>query len=87
VTPWLTADEAAAYAKCSTKTISRAAARGDLRAVRLSGSHRLRLRREWLDRWLDTDAPDATSGVGDGISGQLRATQAEREGKETVVIQ
>jgi excisionase family DNA binding protein len=87
MTPWLTAAESAAYAKCSVKTIGRAVARGDLRAVRLAGSHRLRLRREWIDSWLDAGAPDATSGVGDGISGQLRATQAEREGKETLVIQ
>lgn len=54
VSPWLTIDDAAARAKCGTKTLRREAAAGRLRAVRVGGRRSLRLRAEWIDAWLES---------------------------------
>jgi excisionase family DNA binding protein len=51
--PWLTIREAAPYAKCGVKALYRAVRSGQLKAVRLGGRRELRLRREWLDGWLE----------------------------------
>ena len=51
--PWLTIREAAPYAKCGVKVLYRAISSGQLKAVRLGGRRELRLRREWLDGWLE----------------------------------
>ena len=51
--PWLTIREAAPYAKCGVKVLYRAVRTGRLRAARLGGRRELRLRREWIDRWID----------------------------------
>ena len=51
-TPWITAKEAANYAKCGTRSIYLAVSSGQLRAARLGGRRELRFLREWLDEWL-----------------------------------
>ena len=50
--PWLTAPEAAARAKCSTKFLYRAIRAGKLRAVRLGARNDIRIHVGWLDAWL-----------------------------------
>lgn len=49
----LSTDEAATYAGVSRKSIYRAIADGRLRAARLHRGQRLRLRREWIDEWIE----------------------------------
>ena len=56
---WLTSQEAAAYCRFTAQTIRRAAATGELEAVKHHG--RWRHRWEWLDQWLD-----GPFGRGDG---------------------
>lgn len=51
--PWLTVHEAAPYARCGVKVLYRAVRNGRLRAARLGGRRELRLRREWIDLWLE----------------------------------
>jgi excisionase family DNA binding protein len=50
--PWLTAGEAAARARCGPKTIYREVSAGRLRAARVGGRRELRLLPEWVDEWL-----------------------------------
>ncbi len=54
-TPWITVDEAASRARCGIKLIYREVRAGRLKAVRVGGRRELRLRPEWIDRWLDRD--------------------------------
>jgi excisionase family DNA binding protein len=49
--------EAASRAKCGVKMIYREVAAGKLRAARVGGRRELRLRKEWIDQWLDETAP------------------------------
>lgn len=53
--PWMTTDEAAAYAKCSTATIKTQAKLERLRGTKLGGTKRSewRFRRSWIDAWLE----------------------------------
>lgn len=55
--PWLTPPEAADYARCSVKSVYRAAETGKLRVVRLSGRRKILTRAEWIDAWLLGEAP------------------------------
>lgn len=50
---WLVPAEAAKHAKVSPACIYAAVARGDLRAVRVGGRRSIRLRRGWVDAWLE----------------------------------
>lgn len=60
---WLDAKAAAHYCSCSVKIIWRAAAAGQLKAVRLSGNLRFRFKASWLDDWmLHGGDPDSCSG-------------------------
>ena len=62
--PWLTTQEAAIEAKLSVETLYRAIQRGQLRAIKVNGGHGpIRLRRSWLDAWLEGDWPDALPEV------------------------
>jgi excisionase family DNA binding protein len=53
---WLTAKEAAAYAKCGVQSIYNGVKRKRLRAARMNGSRELRFLAEWIDAWLIADA-------------------------------
>ena len=50
---WMTIGEAARYARCGSKTLYREVRRGSLKAARVGGRRAIRVRREWLDRWLE----------------------------------
>ena len=50
--PWLTLDEAAAYAKVSTATITRARKGGGLRGYKVQGKKLWRFHVADLDQWL-----------------------------------
>lgn len=53
--PWMLPKEAAAYARCSLKSIYRAVERGRLRHARVGDAGRaLRFRAEHLDAWLES---------------------------------
>ena len=58
-TPWLRPREAAWHAKVGPKIIYRAVRSGALRAARVGGRKELRIRREWVDRWLERTAATA----------------------------
>ena len=51
--PWWRIREAAQYARCGPKVIYNAVRAGRLRAVRLGGRRELRIRRDWVDAWLE----------------------------------
>jgi excisionase family DNA binding protein len=52
VSPWLTAKDAAARARCSVKILYRAVNGGRLRAVKIGAGRNMRFRAEWVDEWL-----------------------------------
>ena len=55
--PWLTLRDASIETQISVPILQRAALRGYLRAVRINGGHGpWRLRRSWLDAWMDPNA-------------------------------
>jgi excisionase family DNA binding protein len=49
---WLTAKEAAAYAKISVQAIYLGVKRKKLRAARINGQQHLRFLVQWIDAWL-----------------------------------
>lgn len=51
--PWLTLDEAAAYAKLSPATITRARKAGGLRGYKVQGKKLWRFNVTDVDRWLE----------------------------------
>lgn len=54
--PWLTVSQAAAYAQISVRTVYRECRANRLRHARIGGRREVRVRREWLDAWLDASA-------------------------------
>jgi Helix-turn-helix domain len=50
--PWLDVREAAARAKCGTRSIYSAVQTGKLQAAKLGGRKELRFLTEWIDAWL-----------------------------------
>lgn len=56
VSPWLTVQDAARYASISTDLIYAACERNELRHVRVCGRRSIRVRAEWIDRWLERHA-------------------------------
>jgi len=54
--PWRTVAEGAARAKVGSRVIYAAIARNELRAARV-GKRIIRLRDEWIDRWVEASAP------------------------------
>ena len=50
---WLTATEAAAYARRGKRFLAREVRHGRLRAAVVGGKKELLYRREWLDAWLE----------------------------------
>ena len=55
-TPWWSADQAAEYLGCSTRSVYALAKRDALRYVRLFSRRELRFRREWIDLMLEQRA-------------------------------
>lgn len=51
--PWLTVAEAAGYLGVNPDFVYDACALGKLQHVRLDGRRSIRLRREWLDAWME----------------------------------
>jgi excisionase family DNA binding protein len=65
VSPWLNVREAAARAKCGTRSIYSAVQTGKLQAAKLGGRRELRFLTEWIDAWLlETSAPALVNGKG-----------------------
>ena len=56
---WLTVAEGAAYSGVSRDTIYTACERREIRHVRVGGRRTIRLRREWIDAWLEQHARGA----------------------------
>lgn len=55
-TPWLTVAEVAAVARCGARLVYREITAGRLRAARVGGRKALRIRRDWVDAWLEACA-------------------------------
>ena len=55
--PWLNLDQAAAVADLRPSTVRRACREGKLRHARVSGRRVIRVRRSWLDQWLEACVP------------------------------
>lgn len=56
---WLTVAEGAEYAGVSRDTIYTACERRELRHARIAGRRAIRLKREWIDAWLEQHAQGA----------------------------
>lgn len=54
--PWLDAGQGARYARVSRKLLYRAVRSGRLKAARVGGKRQVRLRREWLDAFIEGHA-------------------------------
>lgn len=57
--PWLTVQQAASIVQAHEATLRRDIKRGRLRSVRLGGRKNIRLRRSWLDAWLEASTTPA----------------------------
>jgi excisionase family DNA binding protein len=53
IDPWLTLRQGAAHAQADEVTLRREIRRGRLRAARIGGRKCFRLRRSWIDEWLE----------------------------------
>lgn len=56
VDPWLTLDQASAVVHLHSTTLRREIVRGRLRHARVGGRKCIRLRRSWLDAWLEASS-------------------------------
>ena len=57
---WWRVPDAATYTGVCDDTIYSACERGELRHVRIGGRRVIRLRREWVDEWLERFSRDQT---------------------------
>ena len=55
--PWWDVGRGAAYARVSKKLLYRAIRGGKLKAARIGGRREVRLRREWLDAFIEARVP------------------------------
>ena len=55
--PWLTAPEAAAYLRIGLKTFFHECRARRIRHARVGGRRAIRVKREWLDEFLERNAP------------------------------
>ena len=55
--PWLDVGQGAMYARVSKKLLYRAVSSGRLKAARVGGRRQVRLRREWLDAFIEGHVP------------------------------
>ena len=65
---WLTVAECAEYSGVSRDTIYTACERSELRHARVGGRRAIRLRREWIDAWLEQHAHGAHHSAPGGVS-------------------
>jgi excisionase family DNA binding protein len=55
--PWMDARRGASYARVSRKLLYRAIRGGKLKAARVGGRREVRLRKEWLDQFIESQIP------------------------------
>jgi excisionase family DNA binding protein len=82
--PWLTVQEAAAWAKVSPNLVYQNIKLGRLRAARLGFRNDLRIRVEWLEAWIEAcSAPhDLPAGPVAEKLGPIKFTKRGRKGTE-----
>jgi excisionase family DNA binding protein len=51
--PWLNIGESAAYARTGKRIVYQAIRAGDLRHTRVGGRNEIRIKADWIDRWLE----------------------------------
>src|SRR5919201_5936030 len=74
---WLTVAEGAEYASVSRDTIYTACERRELAHARLAGRRAIRLRREWIDGWIEQHTRGVHTAPGDSDT-QTPAVDATR---------
>jgi excisionase family DNA binding protein len=70
-TPWLTVQEAADRASVSTRLIYENIQRGRLRGARLGARHQIRIHEQWLDDWINSQAPTVVNPDAPGDPGLI----------------
>jgi excisionase family DNA binding protein len=75
---WLTVAEGAEYAGVSRDTIYTACEQRELPHARLGGRRAIRLRREWIDGWLEQHVREARTDANTPINAADSARYADR---------
>ena len=83
---WLTVAEGAAYSGVSRDTIYTACERSELRHARVGGRRAIRLRREWIDAWLEQHTRGAQHAASADVSTPVTSTGVLERTTPTTVV-
>ena len=83
---WLTVAEGAEYSGVSRDTIYAACERREIRHARISGRRSIRLKREWIDAWLEQHTRGAHDTAPTDVSAPATSVDALDRARPTTVV-